>query len=85
MRSRSAAKTGLTEKTIRYYEAQGLIHPAMEEKNGRNFRTYTEKRCGTCNIRSQENALYDRGDPQLQRKQTDTGMFFPYRRRISRK
>lgn len=46
----AAAKTGLTEKTIRYYEAQGLIHPAMEEKNGRNFRTYTEKRCGNSAI-----------------------------------
>ncbi|MCI7522964.1 MerR family DNA-binding transcriptional regulator [Roseburia hominis] len=26
----AAAKTGLTEKNIRYYEAQGLIHPANE-------------------------------------------------------
>lgn len=39
----AAAKTGLTEKTIRYYEAQGFIRPATEEKNGRNFRTYSEK------------------------------------------
>lgn len=39
----AAAKTGLTEKTIRYYEAQGFIHPATEEKNGRNFRAYSEE------------------------------------------
>lgn len=37
-----AKRTGLTEKTIRYYEKQGFIHPAAEEKNGRNFRTYEE-------------------------------------------
>ncbi|MCM1259069.1 MAG: MerR family transcriptional regulator [Roseburia sp.] len=37
-----AKRTGLTEKTIRYYENQGFIHPAAKEKNGRNFRTYEE-------------------------------------------
>lgn len=37
-----AKRTGLTEKTIRYYENQGFIHPAAIEKNGRNFRTYGE-------------------------------------------
>lgn len=37
-----AKRTGLTEKTIRYYESQGFIHPAAIEKNGRNFRTYGE-------------------------------------------
>lgn len=36
-------RTGLTEKTIRYYEAQGLIHPATREINGRRFRDYQEK------------------------------------------
>ena len=39
----AAARTGLTEKTIRYYEAQGFIHPSTEEKNGRNFRAYSEE------------------------------------------
>lgn len=38
----AAKQTGLTEKTIRYYECQGFIHPATEEKNGRNFRSYGE-------------------------------------------
>lgn len=38
-----AKGTGLTEKTIRYYESQGFIHPATMEKNGRNFRTYGER------------------------------------------
>ncbi len=36
----AAAKTGLTEKTIRYYEAQGLIHPANEAQENR----FREKR-----------------------------------------
>ena len=36
-----SAQTGLTERTIRYYEAQGLIAPRMETKNGRRFRDYS--------------------------------------------
>lgn len=39
----AAARTGLTEKTIRYYEAQGFIHPSTEKKSGRNFRAYSEE------------------------------------------
>lgn len=81
----AAAKTGLTEKTIRYYEAQGLIHPAMEEKNGRNFRTYTEKEVRElCNIAVLRKMRFTIEEiRQLQRKQTDTGMLFTaYRRRI---
>jgi len=38
-----AKQTGLTEKTIRYYEEQGFIHPDVQEKNGRHFRSYGEK------------------------------------------
>lgn len=69
----AAAKTGLTEKTIRYYEAQGLIHPAMEEKNGRNFRTYTEKEVRElCNIAVLRKMRFTIEEiRQLQRKQTD--------------
>ncbi len=36
-------QTGLTEKTIRYYESCGLVIPRMEEKNGRLWRDYTEE------------------------------------------
>lgn len=39
----AAKRTGLTEKTIRYYEEQGLIHPDTREINGRRFRDYQEK------------------------------------------
>lgn len=81
----AAAKTGLTEKTIRYYEAQGLIHPAMEEKNGRNFRTYTKKEVRElCNIAVFRKMRFTIEEiRQLQRKQTDTGMLLTaYRRRI---
>ena len=35
-------ETGLTQKTIRYYEAQGLISPQWETKNGKRFRDYTD-------------------------------------------
>lgn len=38
-----AKKLKITEKTIRYYEEQGFLHPKLEEKNGRNFREYTEE------------------------------------------
>lgn len=83
----AAAKTGLTEKTIRYYEAQGLIHPAMEKKNGRNFRTYTEKEVHElCNIAVLRKMRFTIEEiRQLQQKQTDTGMLFTaYRRRIEK-
>ena len=41
MKIKEAACTcGLTEKAIRLYEAKGLIHPPMQEKNGRLFRDY---------------------------------------------
>ena len=35
-------QTGLSEKTIRYYESRGLVVPDMEEKNGRQWRDYSE-------------------------------------------
>lgn len=35
-------RTGLTEKTIRYYESKALVTPDMLEKNGRQWRDYTE-------------------------------------------
>ncbi|NLC69557.1 MAG: MerR family transcriptional regulator [Clostridiaceae bacterium] len=34
--------TGLTEKTIRFYEEKQLIHPGQTEINGRIFRSYTK-------------------------------------------
>ena len=37
-----AAQTGLKERTIRFYEEHDLIHPAMEQRNGRNYREYTQ-------------------------------------------
>ena len=43
MRIKEAARrTGLTEKTIRYYENRGLVLPDTEERNGRTWRDYTE-------------------------------------------
>lgn len=38
-----AAKTGLKERTIRFYEEHDLIHPAMELRNGRYYREYTQE------------------------------------------
>ena len=35
-------QTGLSEKTIRYYESRGLVVPDMEERNGRQWRDYSE-------------------------------------------
>ncbi|HHY81286.1 MAG TPA: MerR family transcriptional regulator [Clostridiales bacterium] len=35
--------TGLTEKTIRFYEEKELIHPEQTEINGRIFRNYTDQ------------------------------------------
>lgn len=31
-------KTGLTQKTIRFYEERGLIAPSHSTKNGRSYR-----------------------------------------------
>lgn len=36
-----AKATGLTEKTIRYYEHRGLVIPMAKELNGRSFRDYS--------------------------------------------
>ncbi len=36
-----ARTTGLTEKTIRYYENRGLVVPVARELNGRSFRDYS--------------------------------------------
>ncbi len=38
-----AAQTGLKERTIRFYEEHDLIHPATEQRNGRNYREYTQE------------------------------------------
>ena len=37
------ARTGLTKKTIRFYEEKHLISPETHDYNGRNYRDYTEK------------------------------------------
>ena len=37
-----SALTGLTKKTIRFYEEAGLIEPAKHKLNGREFRDYSE-------------------------------------------
>ena len=43
MRIKEAARrTGLSEKTIRYYESRGLVLPDTEERNGKVWRDYTE-------------------------------------------
>ena len=36
-------KTGLTKKTIRYYEAEGLLNPEKQWQNGREYRNYSEQ------------------------------------------
>ncbi len=36
-------QTGLTKKTIRFYEAQGLLFPEKISQNGREYRTYSEE------------------------------------------
>lgn len=38
--SEAAARSGLTNKTIRYYESINLVHPASREQNG--YRIYSE-------------------------------------------
>ena len=35
-------RTGLTKKTIRYYEAEGLLSPEKQWQNGREDRNYSE-------------------------------------------
>ena len=43
MRIKEAAlATGLTERAIRLYEQHGLISPVITDKNGRDFRDYTD-------------------------------------------
>lgn len=37
-----AQRTGLSIKTIRFYEERGLICPKLEYRNGKNFRDYQE-------------------------------------------
>ena len=36
-------RTGLSKKTIRFYEAQGLLSPEKSCQNGREYRTYSEE------------------------------------------
>lgn len=36
-------RTGLSEKSIRYYENMNLITPRLYERNGRSFRDYSEE------------------------------------------
>ncbi len=35
--------TGLTKKTIRFYEAEGLLSPEKTWRNGREYRTYSDQ------------------------------------------
>ena len=42
--------TGLTEKTIRYYEERLLIDPSKTENNGRIFRSYSKSDVETLNL-----------------------------------
>ncbi len=39
----TAARTGLSEKAIRFYESKNLITPQTRQLNGRAFREYTEE------------------------------------------
>ncbi len=45
-------KTGIPEKTIRYYETRGLITTATERRNGRTYHEFSEK-----NVKELENIL----------------------------
>ena len=38
-----AARSALTERAVRLYEERGLINPHIENKNGRDFRDYSER------------------------------------------
>ncbi len=42
-------KTGLSKKTIRFYEEEGLIEPEKTYQNGRAYRTYTQAHIQTLN------------------------------------
>ena len=44
-------RTGLTERTVRFYVEKGLAFPRTEERNGREYREYTEE-----NLRELETA-----------------------------
>ena len=35
-------RTGLTERTVRFYVEQGLLSPAREPRNGRTYLTFSE-------------------------------------------
>jgi DNA-binding transcriptional MerR regulator len=35
------AQTGIPEKTVRYYEARGLIHPETQRRNGRTYHEFS--------------------------------------------
>ena len=41
--------TGLSKKTIRFYEEEGLIDPEKTYQNGRAYRTYTQAHIQTLN------------------------------------
>lgn len=57
MRIKEVAKrTGLTEKTIRYYESVGLVVPDMEMKDHRVWRDYNEKHARLLLRRAQNEA-----------------------------
>ena len=53
--SKVAKATGLTTKTIRYYEDQGLIPPASRQSNG--YRDYSELHIRELNFISQAREL----------------------------
>lgn len=40
-------QTGLTKKTIRFYEEKGLIAPRTEYRNGRHYRDYSQQELNT--------------------------------------
>lgn len=40
-------KTGLSKKTIRFYEAEGLVTPEKTYQNGRAYRSYSEENLET--------------------------------------
>jgi DNA-binding transcriptional MerR regulator len=40
-------QTGLSERTIRYYEQEGLVVPAQTDRNGRAFRAYSPEDVAT--------------------------------------
>lgn len=46
----AAQATGLTEKTIRFYEEKGFIEPEKESINGREFRSYSEEDVNTLRL-----------------------------------